>query len=944
VLDGEVISSPQVNEGVQCNFGIQGGRTDITGDFTQARRDELAVLIKGGALPVPVTIIASSTVGPTLGQDAIDASVRAGDRRPDAHRDLPRRRLPLRRLPGRRGARVVRAHLVRRAGRPRRDAHPCPGSVVCCCPAGLAIDANVLVFERAREEYAASRSKRLCRPRQRLRQGLQRDRRLQRHDAAGRRSAVLPGLRTGARLRCHPRHGVLASIVSALLVTGCSPSSASARLVSRRPCVTGLSTLGRFRNWLEAKKPDLMQHSKKYLIATRCAAARASPACSCAASTSASSSPAGRVVEFTTTQELSVADARGRRGRRLPDRGRAGVHGENITVRTSNLDDDDVETSGPLRGREVGGEVPVNADDIIGPTLGTSCGRRRIIALVIALCAAGLPRHPLPVDLRAAPCWAMLHDVVIVIGIFAWLGKPDRRRLPGRGADDHRCVGQRLRRDDGPHPRDVVQPPHPPLRAVVQRGDHRDGAAHDQHRLGAFFILGALTFLGGRSLTDFALALLIGLFVGTYSSAFVASPLMMLFEQKNSAPPPMPKRKTSSSSARRAPARSAGPRPAARASRGRRAGVAQDRAGGRGVESFNTILLASSALLLVAVVSVRLATAPGCRRCSSTWRRPGVGEAGSGVQFSDYEITAELGCSRSPDPGRGRADDPLVGGAAGAALRVVLATWASPSASRSSAAWPTRARRRRAHGRHPRQHRRLDRRGRGVLRAAQAAAPARLRSASRRSRAQRRPVVVLVVLASSDAWGDDDRAAGVGLVALELIGGAAARAGCSAGSGASCWAGSRCRRPASTRSRRSRCACWRSPPGRRCTSAASSPSTWPRWCSATARCRTAGRLGFAGSTALLAEAGLFVLLGLLASPARLLPALPEALLIGAAATCWARPLAVARVGAAVPPAVARAGVPVLGGAARGGADRHRDDPGHEGWRARSGSSTWSSCW
>jgi cell volume regulation protein A len=51
-------------------------------------------------------------------------------------------------------------------------------------------------------------------------------------------------------------------------------------------------------------------------------------------------------------------------------------------------------------------------------------------------------------------------------------------------------------------------------------------------------------------------------------------------------------------------------------------------------------------------------------------------------------------------------------------------------------------------------------------------------------------------------------------------------------------------------------------------------------------------LGFASSTALLAEAGLFVLLGLLASPARLLPVLPEALLIGAAATFLARPLAV----------------------------------------------------
>ena len=52
-------------------------------------------------------------------------------------------------------------------------------------------------------------------------------------------------------------------------------------------------------------------------------------------------------------------------------------------------------------------------------------------------------------------------------------------------------------------------------------------------------------------------------------------------------------------------------------------------------------------------------------------------------------------------------------------------------------------------------------------------------------------------------------------------------------------------------------------------------------------------LGFAGSLALLAEAGLFLLLGLLASPGRLLGAVPAALLVGGVATLLARPIAVA---------------------------------------------------
>jgi SecD/SecF fusion protein len=44
--------------------------------------------------------------------------------------------------------------------------------------------------------------------------------------------------------------------------------------------------------------------------------------------------------------------------------------------------------------------------------------------------------------------------------------------------------------------------------------------------------LAGLFFLGGDTLTDFALALLVGILVGTYSSVFVATPLLVAFEQR----------------------------------------------------------------------------------------------------------------------------------------------------------------------------------------------------------------------------------------------------------------------------------------------------------------------------------------------------------------------------------------------------------------------------
>ena len=80
VLDDRVISSPQLDPSIACGAGIPGGSTQITGSFSREQAGDLAVLISGGALPVPVEIIEQRTVGPTLGAAAIEASAVAADR------------------------------------------------------------------------------------------------------------------------------------------------------------------------------------------------------------------------------------------------------------------------------------------------------------------------------------------------------------------------------------------------------------------------------------------------------------------------------------------------------------------------------------------------------------------------------------------------------------------------------------------------------------------------------------------------------------------------------------------------------------------------------------------------------------------------------------------------------------------------------------------------
>jgi preprotein translocase subunit SecD len=65
ILDGNVYSAPRINE------RIPGGRAVITGQFTIEEARDLAIVLRAGALPAPVTILEERTVGPSLGADSV---------------------------------------------------------------------------------------------------------------------------------------------------------------------------------------------------------------------------------------------------------------------------------------------------------------------------------------------------------------------------------------------------------------------------------------------------------------------------------------------------------------------------------------------------------------------------------------------------------------------------------------------------------------------------------------------------------------------------------------------------------------------------------------------------------------------------------------------------------------------------------------------------------
>ena len=69
VLDGKIISAPNINEPITSGNGI------ISGNFTFQEATDLALLLRSGALPTPLEVVEERTVGPDLGEDSIKSGV-----------------------------------------------------------------------------------------------------------------------------------------------------------------------------------------------------------------------------------------------------------------------------------------------------------------------------------------------------------------------------------------------------------------------------------------------------------------------------------------------------------------------------------------------------------------------------------------------------------------------------------------------------------------------------------------------------------------------------------------------------------------------------------------------------------------------------------------------------------------------------------------------------
>ena len=145
VLDNKVYSAPVIRE------KIGGGRASISGNFTTAEAQDLAIVLRAGSLPAPVTILEERSVGPSLGQESIDSGIRAA---------IVGAGLVILFMAFYYGISGIIADvmlcftmLIVMAGMGAFGATlTLPGIAGIVLTIGMAVDANVLIYERIREE------------------------------------------------------------------------------------------------------------------------------------------------------------------------------------------------------------------------------------------------------------------------------------------------------------------------------------------------------------------------------------------------------------------------------------------------------------------------------------------------------------------------------------------------------------------------------------------------------------------------------------------------------------------------------------------------------------------------------------------------------------------------------------------------------------------------
>jgi SecD/SecF fusion protein len=517
VLDGKVYTAPVIRQ------AITGGQAVIEGLSGLEEASEIALVLRSGALPVPLKVVEIRAIGPTLGQDAIQTGIRAALLGTLAIFLLIfayyGASLGLVASMGLAYTSVLILGLLSGLG----ATLTLPGIAGLVLTLGAAVDGNVLSFERIKEELRAGK-----RFRQAISEGFKRS-------TVTILDANISTLLAAAALYQYATGPVRGfAVVLAIGIVAAMFSN----LVFSRYLLERKAERGEIRPpmWLVDPRWDFMGPARHITVATLLLAVLAAGVVLTKGFNYAIDFTGGTAYLIRTSPETGVNTLR----RFLEEKGFPAKEAIITQVQAPTADHREFSLKLPpledakrlelerLFAKEL--KAQVLTSETVGPAVGQELRRNAVMAVLV-----GLGLILIYVAFRfdwtfgVASVLAVAHDVALVAGMYSLLGLefsvPTIAALltiVGYSINDSIVISDRIR-ENQKLMRGV------PFRELVNRSINQTLSRTVMTGLTTLLPILALLFLGGSVLRDFALAIFVGIFVGTYSSIYVVSALVVFW-------------------------------------------------------------------------------------------------------------------------------------------------------------------------------------------------------------------------------------------------------------------------------------------------------------------------------------------------------------------------------------------------------------------------------
>jgi SecD/SecF fusion protein len=519
VLDGKVYTAPVIRQ------AITGGQAVIEGLSGLEEASEIALVLRSGALPVPLKVVEIRAIGPTLGQDAIQAGIRAA-----LIGTLAIFLLMFAYYGASLGlvaslGLIYTSALILGALSGLGATLTLPGIAGLVLTLGAAVDGNVLSFERIKEELRAGK-----RFRQAIPEGF-------RHSTLTILDVNAAHLLAAAALYQYATGPVRGfAVVLAIGVV----ASVFSNLVFSRYLLERLAERGEIRPpmWLVDPRWNFMGPARYITLATLLLAALASAVVFTKGFNYSIDFTGGTAYTLRTSPQTGVDTLR----RFLAEKGfpakeavitevqapTASASYKEFSLKLPPLEDAKRLELERLFREEL--KAQVLTSETVGPAVGQELRRNAIMAVLV-----GLGLILIYVAFRfdwtfgVASVLAVAHDVAIVAGIYSLLGLEFSistiaalLTIVGYSINDSIVVSDRIR-ENQKLLRGI------PYAEMVNRSINQTLSRTVMTSLTTLLPIIALLFLGGSVLRDFALAIFVGIFVGTYSSIYVVSALVVFW-------------------------------------------------------------------------------------------------------------------------------------------------------------------------------------------------------------------------------------------------------------------------------------------------------------------------------------------------------------------------------------------------------------------------------